>query len=179
MDGVLRPSPQPKWPLPLQARLREAGQPNHFSIHSFQAGGSLNIYLAGTAVYKIIKIDGWKSEAIEKYCTGATSSGRVRGGKRKSDQIYTNGSRLPLSPEFEKDFAPFSRKGSGMRKENRVQELRIRPVAHEDHKEKYYPTTRRSMGKTTGRRRRPHPLIQHLHSMIQDIETSHYRNALG
>ena len=52
-----------------------------------------------------MKIGGWKTEAIAKSYIGATSSGRVEGGKRKRGQRYADASRLPLLPEFEKDLA--------------------------------------------------------------------------
>jgi len=89
----------------LQGHLREAGLPSHFTMHSFRVGGSLSRSLAGTAVDEIMKIGGWKTESIAKYYIGATSSGKVRGGKRKRGQSYADASELPLSPEFEKDFA--------------------------------------------------------------------------
>ena len=95
----------------LQAHLREVGLPSHFTMHSFRQGGSLTRSLAGTAVDEIMKIGGWKAEAIAKYYIGATSSGRVQGGKRKRGQRYADASRLPLSPEFEKDFAACARQG--------------------------------------------------------------------
>ena len=73
--------------------------------------GSLAKSLAGTAVDDIMKIGGWKTECIGKYYIGATSRGRVWGGKRKHCQSYADASRLPLSPEFDKDFAACARKG--------------------------------------------------------------------
>ena len=87
----------------LQAHLREASLPGHFTTHSFRVSGSLTRPLAGTAVDEIMKIGGWKTEAIAKSYIGATSSGRVEGGKRKRGQRYADASRLPLLPEFEKD----------------------------------------------------------------------------
>ena len=48
----------------LQVHLREAGLPDHFTMHSFRVGGSLARSLAGTAVDEIMKIGGWKTEAI-------------------------------------------------------------------------------------------------------------------
>ena len=89
----------------LKVHLREASLPGHFTMHSFRVGGSLARSLAGTAVDEIMKIGGWKTETIANYYIGATSSGRVEGGKRKRGQRYADASRLPLSPEFEKDLA--------------------------------------------------------------------------
>ena len=42
----------------LQARSREAGLLDHFTIHSFRVGGSLTRSLAGTAVDEIMEIGG-------------------------------------------------------------------------------------------------------------------------
>ena len=42
----------------LKGRLRAAGLPSHFTMHSFRVGGSLNKSLAGTAVGEIVKIGG-------------------------------------------------------------------------------------------------------------------------
>ena len=42
----------------LQAHLREAGLPDHFTMHYFRVGGSLTRSLAGTAVDEIMKIGG-------------------------------------------------------------------------------------------------------------------------
>ena len=95
----------------LHVHMREAGLPNHFTMHSFRVGGSLARSLTEAVVDEITKIDGWKTKAIAKYYIGATSSGPVRGGKRKRGQSYADASRLPLSPEFEKDFAVCARQG--------------------------------------------------------------------
>ena len=48
----------------LQAHLREAGLPSHFTMRSFRVGGSLTRSLAGTTADEIMKIGGWKTEAI-------------------------------------------------------------------------------------------------------------------
>ena len=80
-------------------------------MHSFRVGGSLTRPLAGTAVDEIMKIGGWTTEPIVKYPIGATSSGRVQVDKRKRGQRYADASRLPLSPEFEQDFAACARQG--------------------------------------------------------------------
>ena len=94
----------------LQTHLREAGLPDHFTMHSFRVGGSLIRFLAWTAVDEIMQIRGWKTEAIAKYYNCATSGGRVQGCKRKRGQSYADASRLPLSPEFENDFAACARR---------------------------------------------------------------------
>ena len=88
-----------------QSYLRMADLPKHFTMHSFRGGGSLSKSLAGTAVDEIMKIGGWKTASVAKYYIGATSSGRVRGSKKKRGQSYADASELPLSPEFRKDFA--------------------------------------------------------------------------
>ena len=54
----------------LQGHLRAAGLPSHFTMHSFRVGGSLSQSLDGTAVDKIMKIGGWKTESVAKYYTG-------------------------------------------------------------------------------------------------------------
>ena len=133
----------------------EAGLPSLFTIHSFRERGSPTRFLAGTAVDEIMKIGGWKTESIAKYCIVGTSSDRVRGGKRKRGQSYADASRLPLSPELKT-------KSQCLRE--RV-EARVRKIGRYNYVSdqwlikvtKYYPTTQRSMGETTGRRRRPHP----------------------
>ena len=94
----------------LQAHLRAAGLPSHFTMHSFRLGGSLSKSLAGTAVDEIMKIGGWKTAALAKYYIGATSSGKMRGRKRKRGQSYACASELPLSPKFQKYFASCARK---------------------------------------------------------------------
>ena len=59
--------------------------------------------MAGTAVDEIMIIGGWKTESVAKYYIGATSSGQVRGSKKKRGQSYADASELPLSPEFRMD----------------------------------------------------------------------------
>ena len=88
----------------LQSYLWMADLPNHFTMHSFRVGGSLSKSLAGTAVDEIMKI-GWKTESVAKHYIGATSSGQVRGSKKKRGQSYADASELPLTPEFRKGFA--------------------------------------------------------------------------
>ena len=78
-------------------------------MHSFHVGGSLSKSLAGTAV-EIMKIGGWKTESVAKFYIGATSSEKVLGSKRKRGQSYASASELPLSPEFQEDFAACARK---------------------------------------------------------------------
>ena len=94
----------------LQSYLRMEDLSNHFTMHSLRVGGSLSKSLAGTAVDEIMKIGGWKIESVAKYCIGATSSGQVRGSKKKRGQSYADASELPLSPEFRKDFVACSGK---------------------------------------------------------------------
>ena len=84
---------------------------NHFTVRSFRVGGSLTRSLAGTVVNERLKIGGWETETVAKYYIATTSSGRVRGGKRNHGQSYADASRLPLSPEIEKDFAACARQG--------------------------------------------------------------------
>ena len=89
----------------LQAHLRAAGLPTHFTMHSFRVGGFLSKSLAGTAVDEIMKIAGWKTESVAKYYVGATSSGKVPGSKRTRGQSYASASELPLTPEFQTHFS--------------------------------------------------------------------------
>ena len=72
----------------LQSYLRMADLPNHFTMHSFRVGGSLSKSLAGTAVDEIMKIGGWKTKSVARYYIGATSSGQVRGSKKKRGHSY-------------------------------------------------------------------------------------------
>ena len=69
-------------------------------MHSLRVGGSLCKSLAGTAVDEIMKIGGWKTESVAKNYIGATSSGQLRGSKKKRGQSYADASDLPLPPEF-------------------------------------------------------------------------------
>ena len=84
----------------LQAHLRAAGLPSHFTMHSFRVGGFLSKSLAGTAVDEIMQIGGWKTETVAKYYIRATSSEKELGSKRTRDQSYASASELPLSPDF-------------------------------------------------------------------------------
>ena len=79
-------------------------------MHSFRVGGSLSKSLAGTVVDEIMKIGGWKTESVAKYHIGATSSDKIHGSKRKHGQSYASAIELPLSPEFQEDFAACARK---------------------------------------------------------------------
>ena len=94
----------------LQSHLRAAGLLSQFTMHSFRVGGSLSKFLAGTAVDVTMKIGGWKTESVATYYVGATSSGKVHGSKTKRGQSYASASELPLSPEFQNDFATYARK---------------------------------------------------------------------
>ena len=58
-----------------------------------------------------MKIGGWKTESVAKYYIRATSNRKVHGGKRKRGQSYASASALPLSPEFQKQFASVCGKG--------------------------------------------------------------------
>ena len=73
-------------------------------------GGSLSKSLDGAAMYENMKIGGWKTESVAKYNIGAISSRKVHDSKRKRGQSYASASELPLSPEFQKDFAACARK---------------------------------------------------------------------
>ena len=66
--------------------LRMTDQRNHLTMHSFRVGGWLRKSLAGTAVDEITKDTGWKTESVAKCNIGATSSGQVRGSKKKRGQ---------------------------------------------------------------------------------------------
>ena len=83
-----------------QGYLRAAEPPSHFIMQSFRVGGSLSKSLAGTAVDKIMKNGGWKTESIAEQYIGATSSGQVQGSKRSCGQSYVDVSELPLQPDF-------------------------------------------------------------------------------
>ena len=102
----------------LQDYLRATELPIYFSMHSFRVRGSLSESLGGTTVYEIIQIGGWKTESVARYCyIGATSSsGHMRGSKRKRRQSYADTSELPLSPKFETDFAACAGKQWGKAK---------------------------------------------------------------
>ena len=104
------PLPAARVTTALQAHLRAAGLPNHFTMHSFRVGGSLSKSLAGTAVDEIMKIGGCKTESVAKHYIGATSSEKVHGSKKKRGQSYASADELPLSPEFQKNFAACGRK---------------------------------------------------------------------
>ena len=106
-----RPPSATRMTASLSAHPREAALSSYFTMHSFRVGGSLTRSLAGTAVDGIMKIGGWKTEAIAKYYIAATSSGRVQGGKYKRGQRYADASWLLLSPEFDKYFEECARQG--------------------------------------------------------------------
>ena len=55
------PLPAARMATALQAHLRAAGLPSHFTMRSFRMGGSLSKSLAGTAVDEIMKIGRWKT----------------------------------------------------------------------------------------------------------------------
>ena len=119
-------------------------------MHSSRVGGSPSTLLTGMVVDKIMKIGGWRTESIAKYYIGATSSERVQGSKRKCGHSFAGVSELPLSPRVREMMeAIFGETTTG-------------PVVNY----KYNSTAQRSKGRTTGRRRRRHP-IQYL----QSIET--------
>ena len=65
-----------------QGYLRAVEPPSHFMMQSFRVGGSLRKSLARTAVDRIIKNGGWKTESIAEQYIGVTSSGQVYGSKR-------------------------------------------------------------------------------------------------
>ena len=74
----------PRMTATLQAHLRAGGLLYHFKMHSFRVGGSLSKSLAGTAVDKIMKIGGWKTERVARYYIGpTTSAGATPEGKGK------------------------------------------------------------------------------------------------
>ena len=104
----------PRMTATLQAHLRAGGLPYHFTMHSFRVGGLLSKSLAGTAVDEIMKIGGWKTERVERYYIGQTTSaganserkGKRDGGfQRAQDNSYEIAMRFPLSQAFQDDFA--------------------------------------------------------------------------
>ena len=104
------PLPAARMTTALQAHLRAAGLPSHFTMRSFRVGGSLSKSLAGTAVDEIMEIGGWKTESVAKCYIEATSSGKVLGSRRTRGQRHASASELPLSPELQKDFVACARK---------------------------------------------------------------------
>ena len=60
---------------------------------------------AGTAVDKIMKIGGWKTESVSKYYIESTTSTGVRASKRTRDHGYARANELPLSQTFESDIS--------------------------------------------------------------------------
>ena len=102
----------PRMTAALQVHLREGGMTEHFTMHSFRAGGSLSKSLAGTAVDEIMKIGGWKTERVTPYYIGATtgavatSKGKRDGGSRRErDDSYAIAMDSPLPQAFQDDFA--------------------------------------------------------------------------
>ena len=68
------PLTAPQMTAALQAHLRDASLPAHFTMHSFRVGGSLSKSLAGTPVDEIMQLGGWKTEAMARHYIGATTS---------------------------------------------------------------------------------------------------------
>ena len=64
------PFPAARMTTALQAHLRTAGLPSHFTMHSFRVGGPFSKSLTGTAVDEIMKIGGWKTESVATYYIG-------------------------------------------------------------------------------------------------------------
>ena len=105
----------PRMTATLQAHLRAGGLPDPFTIHLFRVGGSLCKSLAGTAVNKIMKIGGWKTERVVRYYIGpTTSAGANSEGEGKGDwgsqraqnsSSYAIAVNFPLSQAFQDDFA--------------------------------------------------------------------------
>jgi len=88
----------------LQAYLRDAGLPSHFTMHSFRVGGSLSRALAGETIERIMQLGGWKTEAIAKYYVEPASTKRAR--------TYNAANDAPLSACFEAEFAACIRSSS-------------------------------------------------------------------
>ena len=98
----------------LQAHLRAGRLPDHCTMHSFRAGGSLSKSLAGAAVNEIMKIGGWTTERVERYYIGPTASAgansegkgkRDGGSQRARDNSYAIAMDFPLSQAFQDDFS--------------------------------------------------------------------------
>lgn len=89
----------------LQAHLRAAGLPAHFTMHSFRVGGSLTQSLGGTAVDEIMKIAGWKTQSVAERYIGPTTSGTVAASKRQRSRGYEDSNKRPLLDAFTHDFA--------------------------------------------------------------------------
>lgn len=89
----------------LQAHLRAAGLPGHYTMHSFRVGGSLTQSLEGTAVDAIMKTAGWRTESVAMRYIGPTTSVVVSGSKRSRSENYADSNALPLSEDFTRDFS--------------------------------------------------------------------------
>eukprot|EP00903_Cladosiphon_okamuranus_P006868 g6689.t1 len=96
----------------LQAHLREADLPDHYSMHSFRVGGSVSKSLAGTPVDEIMRIGGWKAEAMAQQYIGATTSTGGAGERPRLtiDEQYDFVNMWAVSDEFRDRYAACGRR---------------------------------------------------------------------
>ena len=111
-DGQRRALPftAPQMTAALQAHLREASLPSHFTMHPLRVGGSLSKSLAGTPVDEIMQLRGWKTEAMAKHYIGATSSGAVVNVGQTVDQLYDHVNAWSASSDFQSRYAACGRR---------------------------------------------------------------------
>ena len=90
----------------LQQHLRVAGLPDHYTMHSFRVGGSVNQSLAGTPIDAIMDMGGWKTRRMAEHYVGATCSGNPgTAGGFPLDEVYGEADAYPLSPGFQEKYA--------------------------------------------------------------------------
>eukprot|EP00752_Nemacystus_decipiens_P004288 g3917.t1 len=109
-DRLAHPVKPAKMRENLVAHLGRANLPKHFSMHSFRVGGSVSESLAGTAVYEIMKLGGWRSERVAADYIGATTSDATKGKRRQFDAAYDAADKLPLSPAFKRAYGACRRR---------------------------------------------------------------------
>ena len=89
----------------LQQHLRVAGVPDHYTMHSFRVGGSVNQSLAGP-IDAMMDMGGWKTRTMAKHCIGATCSGNPgTAGGLPLDKVYGEADAYPLSSGFQEKYA--------------------------------------------------------------------------
>lgn len=106
-DGLrgAMPLTAPQMTTALQAHLRKASLPVHFTMHSFRVGGSLSKSLAGTPVDEIMQLGGWKTEAMARHYIGATTSGAAVNVGQSVDQLYDHVNVWSASSDFQDRYA--------------------------------------------------------------------------
>ena len=67
----------PQMTAALEAHLRDASLPAHFTMHSFRVGGSLSKSLADLPVDEILPLGGWRTEVMARHYIWATTSEAV------------------------------------------------------------------------------------------------------